>query len=454
MNEDQAHAVGDCCADPQGSPSTAACKELKFLTDDTKVKQSYENFLTERLPGGYGSFRDTLRQIWGNGNADDYFESGLLNIAHEFNEYTKQSRCTSTATKESSIGVCEAEFKAKAAKLIKDHYGSQSTSECVKSVTKKLGAAEAANTCSIITEILLSVADEGNSTDRLKQLCPQSKSTASLYSLLIPSAFAAATGAGDSRTAREALCSVASTMTKGDYVYNPKPTENQSLDLAQKIEKDTTSGQEANKNLTPSPSNSKTTYPSTNPSHPIFANDSTTRTKAIVGHLASTDSVITQFKTVAQKSFDTLIPRAQAETDRYNAQNTKQNSAQRNSREGYSVTPTAKASIPDPLTNFGANGSGGVAINDRKPAAVRREDGAGASPHMQADGGKGVESGSGGGRHLLAGKDADPNLAPATSSKDEKGAKESTREPAKRKLSPPEERALEALKTFLQNKAS
>ncbi len=456
MAEKDAHTVTSCCAPDNLSHKSKACEDLKKLTETQSTKQGLENYIIGRLPGGYAELRNALRLAYGDdGDADRDFEHVIREIANAFNEYKKDPRCE--ATDSNPLGKCVEDFKYSVKEYVKEMYGGQDGSECRRVLDRTIGKEEAVKSCSTVEAMLNSIADQGNPSAALQKLCPnikvqskRSDKSAANQPFLRMIALALKTNraiADADDDVHDQLCAAAGTMSNGSVVWNPNPTEGVDQKFIQPgVSRDDVNQVGGSDSISPSPNNSKTVYePVTGPSRPLFANDSTTRTKEIVNHITKSDNFITQFKTIAQKGFDTIIPRAQAEPSRFVKQggSTTSDSSRKSPDDSgdYSISKVPKINVPDPLGSFGANGAGGVPIAARAPASLSqppvrtaRENDAKSSAGLPAQG-------------PASQKAANANVVGNTQAEKQNA---DPRKKEKRILSPSEERALQALLNFLQ----
>lgn len=471
MGETNADVVEDCCAQPSPDPNSSECQFLKSLTQDNKMKQVFQNVIIERLGGAngegsqnYAKLLDVIRRSSRNSDeAETKFNATLMNLAMEYNSLKDKDGCKPPAgSKDTLSETCLQRFENNAITQINDQYDPSDGSDCRKAADQQLKSAEEGRqTCLLMREILTSIVNDGTKTVALKKICPATVSTSTngstasydptspflkllnLASSRLTQTVSASEKANSSESLKPTLCAIADDLRTGPINPSSDPIEDSDW-MARGKDSNQGSGGTTDSNnqaITQTPSRGKTTVDYVGPSRPYFTNDSTTRTNTIVNHIQNTDKTISNFQSIAERSFNLLVPQAQAAAEAWQKDKLQTDSTYRKSdfRDGYALRPNGPATIGNPMGSFGQDGAGGASIpNSRSPASIASI-GAVKEP--------GIKSGNTNARGTNGGGTA--GEGPNGSSAKTKEAEATSDRPV-RKLSPSEERALQALKEFLQ----
>lgn len=472
MDEEHADAVEDCCAPDGNNTGSSSCDYLAALTNDQSMKQVFQNVIIERLGGAKGeggknfaSLLDVVRRSTRNSEeAETKFNSTLMNLAMEYNSRIQQPGCKGPGGE--LVPACKKEFVDYVSTQINEMYDPSDGSDCRRAADAKLGVEEGRQTCTLLKEILTAVVNEGTKSDALKKICPVKvessgdkvanyDSTSPFFALLSLGSLGLRqqalaldkTGGVAGSSMKPTMCNIADDLQTGPISPTSTPSDYVSDWLPKVPQSNAGSGatpESNNQAITQNPSRGKTTIDYKGPSRPLFTNDSPQRTNAIVNHIQNTDNAISNFQSIAEKSFNVLVPQAQASSEAWQQNKIKTDTSYKKSdfRDGYALQPDGPKTINNPLSNFGKDGAGGAPIpSSRMPASVAPV-GAARESGVKAAGANAVANG-------VAGT-AGAAGASAGGKANAKVESEPGSDRPVRKLSPSEERALDALKTFLQ----
>ena len=470
MSENDAHMVEDCCADPDGaSDKEAKCAYLQSATQRALYSQGLQNSLMDTFANSgesYAAFEDGLSRGYPDTQGVDALHLTYNSLGEVYDKYAKMPECTSTGDKENPFGKCSDQYKAEAEAIIKKAYGPQDGSDCRNKVDAQYGVDGAKSFCGQtmgIVETLLG---------KKPVPCTKTKTTAStiepsLFSY-VTSLFSSSVVNAQSDGYAGGMCAISSDL-KVDVGYDlgsyapPVAVGSQlvqgTVPVASNTNANSTLGGSGSSSSSggtkvasssiptsssssSSGSSSKTSYDvNSGPSRPYFSNDSSPRANEIVKHIQNSDGLIQNFQKVAEKSFDTLIPRAQAESSVVNTV------YKASSYDGSTVARIPKISVPDPMGNLGANGGASQPLPSRAPASIPQ---AGSLPVVSTSAAQGVRVVAGAKIDPATGRPNRPGAAGQVAGLNPAAAL--TQEKARKAASAAEERARKSLMLFLKNK--
>ena len=460
MGENDAHMVEDCCAEPvEGPAKEAKCAYVVSATARALNSQGLQNELIDTFSKSnqsYAGFEDGLSRAYPGTSGVEALHLTMNSLGEVYAKYSKMPECTSTATTGNPFGKCADQYKADAEKIIKAAYGPQDGSDCRNKVDAQYGVEGAKAFCAQTQGIIETLLGKAPSA------CAKAKTSASNaeFSILnyVTALFTSSLVHAQSDAYTGNMCSLSSGLkVDADYGlgdFSPDGIANLQSQALQNNAVPVANNSGANSALSNSNSGSssssssssaKTSYDvSSGPTRPYFSNDSSPRANEIVNHIKNSDGLIQNFQKVAEKSFDTLIPRAQAEPTAVNTV------YKGTAYDGSTVARVPQVSVPDPIGNLGANGGASQPLPSRAPASIPAAGSLPPTSAVAAESSRGVGR-AGNGRGTVAGDPASGRVN-SLGAANRVGGLNPAEAKARLATNVAEERARKSLLIYLKNK--